>query len=96
MAKYRDDGSLVRTNEERLALKSSRAAEGVVAAADYKRDAQAAIDRITTLRAVRLGQTLPVEEVKRSQNNSCFFVRPLFGTPSEHYCGAYCSTGIRR
>ena len=59
MVKYRDDGSLVRTNEERLALKSSRAAEGVVAAADYKRDAQAAIDRITTLRAVRLAQ-LPV------------------------------------
>jgi hypothetical protein len=67
MAKYRDDGSLVRTNEERLALKSSRAAEGVVAAADYKRDAQAAIDRITTLRAVRLGQTpvLPVKEVDK-------------------------------
>jgi hypothetical protein len=66
MAKYRDDGSLVRTNEERLALKSSRAAEGVVAAADYKRDAQAAIDRITTLRAVRLAQ-IPVVRPNKAE-----------------------------
>ena len=57
----------MRTNEERLALKSCRAAEGVVAAADYKRDAQAAIDRITTLRAVRLAQTpvLPAKKVNK-------------------------------
>jgi len=73
MVKYRDDGSLVRTNEERLALKSSRAAEGVVAAADYKRDAQAAIDRITTLRAVRLAQTpvLPSNKAKKLKKIIC-------------------------
>ena len=52
MEKHNADGSVARTTEERLALKSARAAEGVVAAADYKRDARAAIDRIATLRAV--------------------------------------------
>ena len=56
MVRYNDDGSVARTNEERLALKRARAAEGLVAAAEYERDAQAAMDRIATLRAARVAQ----------------------------------------
>ena len=73
MEKHNADGSVARTTEERLALKSARAAEGVVAAADYKRDARAAIDRIATLRAVRMAAqqpAVPAKKVIRSQNKS--------------------------
>ena len=56
MNKHNADGSVARTNEERLALKSARAAEGLAAAAEYKRDAEAAIDRIAILRATRMAQ----------------------------------------
>jgi hypothetical protein len=69
MNKYNADGSVARTNEERLALKSARAAEGVVAAAEYERDAQAAIDRISTLRAARMAQqpAVPAKKAKKAR-----------------------------
>lgn len=58
----------MRTKEERLALKSVRAAEGVVAAAEYERDAQAAIDRIATLRAARMAQpAVPAQKARKAK-----------------------------
>jgi len=67
MVRYHADGSVARTNEERLALKSAQAAEGLVAAAEYERDAQAAIDRIATLRAARMAQqpAVPAKKAKK-------------------------------